>query len=233
MRITTYNIHKSVGLDYRRNPRRILDVINEIDADLVILQEVDRRIGRRISTISRELLASHTDYQVANINIREHSLGWHGNVILMRKHYRVQKSWRIELPVLEPRGAICVDIQCNNISIRCIATHLGLLPRIRKKQVRKIFADLASSETKLPTIIAGDFNEWRKFKGCFDDLDEGFKVIDPKPTFHSAQPIAALDRIILSTDIKLINSFVHQSEKSKIASDHLPLCADLEFIDDN
>lgn len=47
MRIVSYNIRKAVGLDRRRDPERILAILREVDADIVVLQEADRRLGRR------------------------------------------------------------------------------------------------------------------------------------------------------------------------------------------
>ena len=46
MRIVSYNIRKAVGLDRRRDPERILAILREVDADIVVLQEADRRLGR-------------------------------------------------------------------------------------------------------------------------------------------------------------------------------------------
>ena len=39
-RVATYNIHKCKGLDQRVKPDRIVEVLREIDADIVALQEV-------------------------------------------------------------------------------------------------------------------------------------------------------------------------------------------------
>lgn len=227
MRIATYNIHKSVGLDRKRNPKRILDVLNEVDADLVFLQEVDRRTGKRETTISSALLSEHTDYQAAEINIREHSLGWHGNVILARKNIQIKKAWRIELPTLEPRGAVAADIVVDNITIRCVGAHLGLVPQTRNMQVKKIVEELDRQPLQSPVIVAGDFNEWRKTKGCIRHFGDGFLALDPKPSFYSALPFMALDRIVISSEINRIDDAVHISENSKMASDHLPIWADL------
>ncbi|MEL7014297.1 MAG: endonuclease/exonuclease/phosphatase family protein, partial [Pseudomonadota bacterium] len=47
MRVTSYNIRKAVGLDWRRDAGRIVDVLGEIDADVVVLQEADKRLGAR------------------------------------------------------------------------------------------------------------------------------------------------------------------------------------------
>lgn len=227
MRIASYNIRKSLGLDRKRDPHRILDVLNEIDADVVFLQEVDRRTGTRQSTLSRELLAAYTDYKPADIAIREHSIGWHGNAILVRNPIAFSKSWRIELPMLEPRGAVAADIEIDDQKVRLVATHLGLLPHSRKAQVRTIATALEDEPDTVPTIIAGDFNEWRHDNSCIDLFGHRYTSIEPRPSFHSALPVAALDRIITSTDIDADQASVHRSKKSKIASDHLPLWADL------
>lgn len=229
MRVASYNIRKSIGLDRKRDPERILEVLNEIDADIVFLQEVDRRIGERASTLSPELLEEHTDYQAADITIRKRSLGWHGNAILVHKDIKFQKAWRIELPTLEPRGAIAADILVADTTVRCVATHLGLTARIRRAQIQKIANALHLEPDDPPTIIAGDFNEWRKSDIHMELFGEDYKMIDPQPSFHSALPFVALDRIVISKDIEFLKSHVHRSKKSKIASDHLPIWADLKL----
>ncbi|MFK5979648.1 MAG: endonuclease/exonuclease/phosphatase family protein [Rhizobiaceae bacterium] len=229
MRVASYNIRKSIGLDRKRHPERILDVLNEIGADIVFLQEVDRRIGDRVSTLSPELLEERTDYQAADITIRKRSLGWHGNAILVHKDIEFQKAWRIELPTLEPRGAIAADILVADTIVRCVATHLGLTARIRRAQIQKIAIALHLEPDDPPTIIAGDFNEWRKSDIHMELFGDGYKMIDPQPSFHSALPFVALDRIVISKDIEFLKSDVHRSKKSKIASDHLPIWADLKL----
>ena len=73
------------GTDRRRQPERILQILAEVDADIVALQEVDRRFGTRVSTLSAEAIVDHSDYLPVRFGIRQESLGWHGNVILVRK----------------------------------------------------------------------------------------------------------------------------------------------------
>ena len=41
MRIVSYNVHKARGVDRRYMPERILQVINELEADIVVLQEAE------------------------------------------------------------------------------------------------------------------------------------------------------------------------------------------------
>jgi len=197
MRVASYNIRKSVGLDRKRDPERILDVLNEINADVVFLQEVDRRVGDRVSTLSPAMIKKHTDYKAADITIRPKSLGWHGNAILIRENLSFQKAWRIDIPTIEPRGAVAAEILVSGITVRCVATHLGLIARIRRAQIKKIASELDAEPDDKPTIIAGDFNEWRKSGRNIDLFGEGYKSFEPQPSFHSALPIAALDRIIV------------------------------------
>ena len=174
-------------------------------------------------------MKSHSDYKAADIAVREHSIGWHGNAILVRTGMEFQKEWRIELPSYEQRGAVAAVVSDKGIGVRCIATHLGLLARIRRRQVKKIVSALRSEPNHLPTIIGGDFNEWRKSDNCIKLFGENYKSIDPQPSFHSAIPLAALDRIIVSKNIDFIKTGIHYTEKSKIASDHLPIWADLNL----
>ena len=55
----SYNIHKGVGLDRRRDPDRILSVIEELDADVIALQEVDERFGARRAVLDQEELSEN------------------------------------------------------------------------------------------------------------------------------------------------------------------------------
>ena len=51
--VASYNMRKAIGLDRRRDPQRVLDVLHQIDADVVALQEADKRsagAGRRFRT---------------------------------------------------------------------------------------------------------------------------------------------------------------------------------------
>ncbi len=47
LRFASYNIHKAVGLDRKRDPERIMSVLREVDADIIALQEADLRVGTR------------------------------------------------------------------------------------------------------------------------------------------------------------------------------------------
>lgn len=115
IKVASYNIRKSVGLDWRRRPERVLAVLSEIDADVVALQEVDRRFGSRLSSLDPEMIASETAYAPIRAGIRPQNLGFHGNLLLVRKTVTVLDSGTIDLPYLEPRGAVFADLDRKSV----------------------------------------------------------------------------------------------------------------------
>jgi len=227
IRVASYNIRKSVGLDRQRRPDRIVEILNEINADVIALQEVDRRIGARETTIPREMIEQETDLKVVEIATRPDSIGWHGNAILVRKSADVHNNRRHDVPVLEPRGAISADIEIHGEHLRVVGMHLGLLRNFRRQQIRAVTGQMEQLDAKMPTLIMGDLNEWRP-EGSLSEFGEDYAIATPGPSFHSSRPVASLDRIILRNDLDLLNGAVHHSDLSRMASDHLPIYADIK-----
>ena len=227
--VASYNIRKSVGTDRRRQPDRILEVIGEIDADIVALQEVDRRFGRRTSSLSVERIAEATDYFPVRFGARPTSLGWHGNTILVRKAGKVLLHRQLHLPALEPRGAVMADIEINGIVVRVIGMHLGLVGLWRKRQALAVLKHLEALEEKLPTVIMGDLNQWTTEGGALAHFAQTHNVIAPGPSFHSTRPVLPLDRIITDLDFVVESAGVHNSAQARLGSDHLPVWAKLKL----
>lgn len=227
LRVATYNIRKSVGLDWRRRPERILEVLREIKADVVALQEVDKRLGSRQTTLSREALAE-AGWRTAGVSRRPLSIGWHGNTILLGPETALREARAMELPALEPRGAAWAELTVRGRDVRVIGLHLGLTGGQRLKQVAAILSALERAPPE-PTVLMGDTNEWRPDAGCLALLAETCRLAPPRPTFHASRPVAPLDRIAVSADITIREVHAHRSEAARRASDHLPLWADLEL----
>lgn len=227
--VASYNIRKSVGLDWRRQPGRILSVLNEVDADIVALQEVDRRFGTRATSLPPEAITNGTDYVALAFGTRPQSLGWHGNTILVRKGLNVVMQRQLVLPALEPRGAVLADVAVDGHVIRIVGLHLGLLAHWRTRQVRAIVAHLEALDHRRPTIIMGDLNEWTLEGGCLANFARDHHVVTPGPSFHASRPTLALDRIIASHEVKVVATGVHRSEVAAQASDHLPVWARLSL----
>ena len=225
----SYNIHKAVGLDRRRDPERIMAVLHEIDDDVVALQEADRRFGNRMSAIPHHLLLEQGAYRPVEIGGRPQSIGWHGNALLVRRGIEVRHSEIVPLPTLEPRGAVLADLVINGHPLRVIGTHLDLSGLWRRRQIRALLARLDGAAHHLPTVLMGDFNQWSDRGALSEFAFHHHRLVKTPPSFHSNRPVARLDRIIVSHDIMVESSGAHQSDLSKRASDHLPLWATLKY----
>jgi endonuclease/exonuclease/phosphatase family metal-dependent hydrolase len=231
MRLTfaSYNIRKAIGLDRRRNPERIVAVLREIGADVVALQEADRRLGRRASALPPELIEEHTGYRPVPLAMRPDSLGWHGNALLVRRGIEVLAAAPVPLPTIEPRGAIRADLLAGGCMVRVVGLHLDLSGLRRRQQVRAILTHLRELDGDRPTVVMGDFNEWARRGDCFREFGAGWQVLSPGPSYHARQPVARLDRVIASQAWTLVQSGVHHSALAARASDHLPVWASLEL----
>ena len=225
IKVATYNIRKCVGTDRRRDPERILQVLDEIDADIIALQEADRRFGNRLSAIPHHLLLEHGTYQPVEIGGRPQSIGWHGNALLVRRGIVVRHSEIVPLPTLEPRGAVLAELAVNDKPLRVIGTHLDLSGLWRRRQIRALLARMDGKERHLPTVLLGDFNQWSDRGALSEFAFHHHRLVKTPPSFHSNRPVARLDRIIVSHDIRVDSADAHVSSLSKRASDHLPLWA--------
>ncbi|MEJ2410688.1 MAG: endonuclease/exonuclease/phosphatase family protein [Novosphingobium sp.] len=232
MQITfaSYNIHKAVGLDRRRDHERILRILLEIDADIVALQEVDRRFGRRMAALPLDAIHAATDYVPVPLSMKPDSLGWHGNALLVRKGIDLVEAAPVPLPVVEPRGAIRADLMLEGRRVRAIGMHLDLSGLRRRHQVRSVLDHCEDCDHHVPTVLMGDLNEWSLRGGCLREFDgEAWRVLSPGRSFPSRRPIARLDRIIVSPEWQVQGTNVHHSPLSATGSDHLPVFAALSL----
>lgn len=225
----SYNIHKGVGLDRKRDPERILAVLHEIDADIIALQEADRRIGQRASVIPRAEI-DDTPWRLVEVARRPRSIGWHGNALLVRRDMDVQASEALDLPTLEPRGAAFGEIVVEGRRLRVIGTHLDLSGLRRRDQIRALLEFVETSASDLPTVIMGDFNQWGRRTGAMREFADGWQVITPGRSYPSRQPVATLDRLVASRHWECIAAEVHHTGLSAVASDHLPVHATLRLL---
>ncbi|MGL5840193.1 MAG: endonuclease/exonuclease/phosphatase family protein [Sphingorhabdus sp.] len=229
IKVATYNIRKCIGTDRRRNPTRVLEVLREIDADVVALQEADRRFGLRASAIPHHMFLERSDYVPVDLSGRPHGIGWHGNAILVRRGSEVRHAQPLPLPTLEPRGAVVAEIKVKGHALRIIGLHLDLSGLWRRRQIRAILNFIDSAAHHLPTIILGDFNQWSDRGALSEFAFHHHRLVKTPPSFHSRRPVARLDRIIVTHDIIVEETGAHITPISRIASDHLPLWAKLNF----
>jgi endonuclease/exonuclease/phosphatase family metal-dependent hydrolase len=225
IRVASYNIRKAIGTDRQRRPDRVCAVLNELDADIVCLQEADRRLGARQSAIPFEMIAQTTPYKPVPYEIRPGGMGWHGNAILVRRDIEILSHSALTLPVLEPRGAVMAELAVEGHRLRVIGMHLDLSGLWRRRQARSVIDQLDGCKGRVPAILMGDLNEWSLAGGCLKDFTERFTVATTGPSFHARRPIARLDRIMTTPDLAVLDAGVHHSPLSRWASDHLPIWA--------
>lgn len=224
LKVASYNMRKAVGTDRQRRPERILEVLNEIDADIVALQEADRRFGTRAAVLTPHLLSEHSDYQAVPVAIRAASMGWHGNVLLVRKSAEILACTPVHLPALEPRGAVSADVRLGRHTIRVVGMHLDLSGLWRRRQAKAVLDHLADGDP-MPCVMMGDLNEWRGAGGCLKDFARDHAIAETGPSFHAQRPVGRLDRIIVSPQLTITDCGVHMSPSARVASDHLPIWA--------
>ncbi len=228
LRFASYNIHKAVGTDRRRDPDRIVTVLREMDADIIALQEADTRLGVRKSVLSKAAL-DDTPWKAVPLGGATPSLGWHGNALLVRRSFEVVDAGHLQLPALEPRGAVRADMEVQGRLIRVAGMHLDLSGLRRRHQIRSVVEQLAACRPHCPTVLMGDFNQWGNTTGAMREFGAGWQVLDTGRSFPSRRPIARLDRIVISQDWLCLDAGVHRTANAGVASDHLPIIADLEL----
>ncbi len=224
LRIASYNIRKALGTDRRRNPDRILRVIASLHADVVVLQEADMRMGARPSALNANTLRSMTGLHPVETPSAV-SLGWHGNAVLVSERTVTTRVDHIDLPGIEPRGALVAHLEVAGRPLRVIASHLGLLRPSRKEQLSALFAHLEQCPP-CPTLIAGDLNEWSN-KAGLGRLAKRFTIVAPGKTYHARLPVASLDRMALDGKLEERQAGVVDNETTRRASDHLPIWVDI------
>lgn len=227
LRFGSYNIRAGLGQDLNRSAPRVQEAIRSLDADLVIVQEADFRRHPRRAALRPDDVVQSTGLIPLRCAPHADGIGWHGNAILAHPSINVQALHRIDLPGLEPRGAVIADLQRNSVDFRVVAVHLGLLGHSRRRQIDHILSELRGM-ADLPTIVAGDFNDWSS-TASQRALGTGFRLAPTGRSFPTPWPIASLDRIALTHDIAVADTGVLRSRATAWASDHYPIWADLRI----
>jgi endonuclease/exonuclease/phosphatase family metal-dependent hydrolase len=223
----SYNIHKAVGADGRRDADRIISVLREVNADVIALQEADLRFGRRASVLPKALL-DETHWRPLPLGTNPESLGWHGNALLVRRDIAVLGCEALHLPTLEPRGAVCAELEFGGRAFRVIGAHLCLSGLRRRDQIRAILRHCAE-RGEMPAVLMGDFNQWGQRSGAMREFGDGWHAIATGRSFPSRRPIASLDRIMATGHWREIGAGAHHSALAAAASDHLPIHATLSL----
>lgn len=224
MRIATYNVHGFVGTDGRRDVARIAQVVRELDADIVALQEVAFP-SEEAAAESIDLLAELSHFRAVSAPIVRADGVRHGNMLLTSFPIRSQRAVSLDVGSFEPRRVLDVTLDACGQDVRILSTHLGLRPRERREQVKKLLEMLQDDSTPGMTLLLGDFNEWFLAGRPLRWLEGHFGRCTSVATFPSRLPIFALDRIWSQPREAISRFWAHRSALSQVASDHLPAVA--------
>jgi endonuclease/exonuclease/phosphatase family metal-dependent hydrolase len=223
--VATYNIHACIGADRRFEPDRIVCVLQEMNADVVALQEVEHHDVEGYDLL--DYLAVKTGLTAIAGPTLTRETRHYGNAILTKLPILTVNRVDLTLPGCEPRGALDVTLAGNERRVQVVATHLGLRPGERRQQVRELLKlfEIGLTDTY---VLMGDVNEWFLWGRPLRWLHAHFKRTPHCATFPARRPFMALDRLWVHPRRRLKKLEVHATPVARIASDHLPLKAVIE-----
>jgi endonuclease/exonuclease/phosphatase family metal-dependent hydrolase len=232
LRVATYNIHRCRGLDGRTRPQRIAAVLRTIDADVVALQEVVGA-GPRGGGHAEELGAMlGMGWVMAPAReLRGHQFG---NAVLSRfpimHHFEHDLSWK----TCEPRRMQRVDIAVHGSTLHLYNVHLGTAILERRHQAQRLASMVSDRHVAGPKLVVGDFNEWMRGLAT-KMLSERLNTVDlrnhlqRRRTYPGLFPILHLDHIYYAGRVEIVGIELPRTRLSLVASDHLPLVADVRI----
>jgi endonuclease/exonuclease/phosphatase family metal-dependent hydrolase len=237
----SWNVHKCTGgLDRRHDPARTAAVLAELDADVVLLQEVaqnGRWYGghgtRQVDVLGDALGMTHRSYFV-NVRFGPRR-GEYGNAILSRSPIASTENIDLTLPQRKSRSVLHAELRLplpdgHTRTLHVFNLHLGLGERERREQLRRFleFRTLQHVQQRTPVLVAGDFNDVWGTLGRRLLVPAGFRgPPQPPRTFPAYAPVRALDSLYVRGDVELVRLERVRTPRARAASDHLPLFAEL------
>ncbi len=217
LRLATYNVHGCADL------ARTAAVLRALEADVIALQELNWNPSDALHVLD-DLAARLGCTPLAGPTLLRPD-GHYGNALLTRLPVVRTRLEDLSFPGREPRGALAAGLRAGASALTVIATHLGLAPRERRRQMQRLLALVRASDK--PVVLLGDLNEWFLWGRPLRWLRRHFGRTPAPATFPARWPLFALDRIWVEPARLLERIEVHKAAPAKEASDHLPLVATL------
>ena len=226
--VASYNIHAAIGTDGQFNPQRIIDVIKQLDADIIALQEVEHHDWDDTDLL--EYIARQCDYQAIAGPTMRRDTRHYGNALLTR--FPVTRIIHHDLSYQknEPRGAIQASIASDDLTFEIFATHFGLKRAERQQQINQLLSQIKTLNAD-NYLLVGDLNDWWPFSRLNRTLHQRFIKPQPVRTYPSQLPLLSLDRILVGSAWRYLSLKTHQSALARQASDHLPIVAQIDLAE--
>ena len=232
VRVATYNIHSGRGLDGRTRLERIAAVLARIDADIIALQEVVGASPLKPGQAAELGAALGMGWVMAPTRHQRTAL--FGNAVLTRFPVRHHVQYDLTWKTCEHRGVQRVDVGLEDDTLHFYNVHLGTSLLERRHQAAKLATLVHDRRVVGPKIILGDFNEWARgiAKDVLADRLQSIdlsKHLSRRRTYPGFFPILHLDHIYYEGKVEVLDVTVPRDRMAKMASDHLPLVADLRI----
>ena len=234
----TYNVHSCRGIDGKVRAERIARVINDFDPDLIAIQEVDAHRSRTGQQDQPGEIAKHLGMKHAFHAILEEAEERYGIAVFSRFPFEMIRSDLLtpSKSMREARGAIWLRITPEGKPpFHFINTHFGLGHGERRAQSESLLGPdwLGAIPKNEPTILCGDFNSspyskvYQRINRRLTDVWQKRSQAHARPGFPSIKPFLRLDHIFASAQFKVEQVEILHTWTAAVASDHLPLCAEL------
>lgn len=235
LRVLSYNIHKGFttgNLGFVLH--EIKESIEEVHADLVLLQEVLGHHEQHSRTHSQfEFLADRLWTHYAYGKNAVYTEGHHGNAILSKYPISFWENQDISPNEFERRGILHAVIQAPGMrEVHVLCVHLSLFEGYRRDQIEKLCERVSAMvPAGAPLLLGGDFNDWRgRVTSMLADrlgLAEAFlsRTGTHAKTFPSWMPALRLDRIYFR-GFECKSAELHGGGHWRNLSDHLPITAE-------
>lgn len=219
-------------MDRRTRPERVAAVLRSVGADVIALQEVIGAGPNGRSHIEEIGAALGMGWVMAPArHLRGHQFG---NVVLsrfpIRHHAQHDLSWKS----CEERCLQRVDIDVAGHTLHVYNVHLGTAILERRYQAQRLASIVSDRHIAGTKVVLGDFNEWMRgltttlLSSKLKSVELG-KYLKRRRTYPGLFPILHLDHIYYTGRLEILGISLPRTTLSLVASDHLPLVADIQI----
>ena len=218
LRVATFNIRHGRGMDGIVNLRRTARAIERAGADVIALQEVDRLTQRSGGLDEPAVLQSLTGLWIGFWPTLQWETGSFGLALGAREPLEARFHGLDNAGVGRPHGVVIAEVS----GVAILATHLSTQDEARRAEAHGLLTLARSLEGR--AVIAGDLNQASRHLGAFHEL--GFTGGRARrSTFPSWLPLRQIDHVLAGPGVRIVRSWTVRT----LASDHLPLVAEIEW----